>query len=140
MAKISIVIPVYNVEEYLALSLASAMTQTYEDIEIVCVNDGSTDKSLEILEAAQAKDSRIQIITKRNGGLSSARNAGIDAAKGEYICFLDSDDLLEPEACETIIEVFDDTNADIVTYGATAYPEFRGYTWLNEVLSPRDII
>lgn len=140
MAKISIVIPVYNVEEYLALSLASAMTQTYEDIEIVCVNDGSTDKSLEILEAAQAKDNRIQIITKRNGGLSSARNVGIDAAKGEYICFLDSDDLLEPEACETIIEVFDDTNADIVTYGATAYPEFRGYTWLNEVLSPRDII
>lgn len=140
MAKISIVIPVYNVEEYLALSLASAMTQTYEDIEIVCVNDGSTDKSLEILEAAQAKDNRIQIITKRNGGLSSARNVGIDAAKGEYICFLDSDDLFEPEACETIIEVFDDTNADIVTYGATAYPEFRGYTWLNEVLSPRDII
>ena len=75
MVKISIVIPVYNVEEYLALSLASAMTQTYKDIEIVCVNDGSTDKSLEILEAAQAKDSRIQIITKRNGGLSSARNA-----------------------------------------------------------------
>ena len=81
-----------------------------------------------------------KITTKRNGGLSSARNVGIDAAKGEYICFLDSDDLLEPEACETIIEVFDDTNADIVTYGATAYPEFRGYTWLNEVLSPRDII
>lgn len=140
MATISIIVPVYNVEEYLALTLESAINQTYQDIEIICVNDGSTDNSLSILEAAALKDARIQIITKENGGLSSARNAGIQQAQGQYVCFLDSDDLLEPQACEVIVNTFKETNADVVTYGATPYPEFRGYTWLNEVLSPRDVV
>lgn len=139
MLKISVIVPVYNVEEYLALTLQSVFTQTYKDIEIICVNDGSTDDSLSILEAAAKKDSRIKVVSKANGGLSSARNAGIAVANGEYVCFLDSDDLLEPTACEIIVDTFEKSNADVVTYGATAYPEFRGYNWLNEVLSPRDI-
>lgn len=139
MATISIIVPVYNVEEYLALTLRSAMCQTFTDIEIICVNDGSTDGSLSILEAAQKKDPRIKVYSKENGGLSSARNAGIKQASGKYLCFLDSDDLLEPQACEVIVGTFERTGADVVTYGANAYPSFRGYTWLNEVLSPRDV-
>ncbi len=139
MPTISIIVPVYNVEKYLALTLYSAMDQTYSDIEIICVNDGSTDNSLAILEAAQEKDDRIKVFSKENGGLSSARNYGIRKASGEYLCFLDSDDLLETQACEVIVNTFEQTKADVVTYGASAYPAFRGYTWLNEVLSPRNV-
>ncbi len=140
MAKLSIIVPVYNVKDYLALSLQSARNQTFSDIEIVCVNDGSTDGSRDLLEKFAQVDERFVIIDKQNGGLSSARNAGIKAATSEYICFLDSDDMLVPEACEIIMAAFEATGVDVVTYGATPYPEFMSYYWLDTVLSPRDVV
>lgn len=139
MPVVSIIVPVYNVEDYLALTLESVFNQGYQDYELICVNDGSTDRSGELLRRAQEKDSRVRVITKENGGLSSARNAGIKEARGKYVCFLDSDDLLIENACERIVRAFEETNADVVTFGAIPYPEFRGYDWLNEVLSPRDV-
>ena len=82
---ISIIIPVYNVENYLKQCLDSVINQTYKNTEIICVNDGSTDNSLNILLDYKQKDSRIQVINQKNGGLSNARNTGINAANGKYI-------------------------------------------------------
>ncbi len=139
MGKLSVIVPVYNVEDYLALSLDSVRRQTFSDIEIVCVNDGSTDGSRDLLAKFAQVDGRFVIVDKPNGGLSSARNAGIKAATSDYVCFLDSDDMLAPDACEIIMAAFEATDADVVTYGGQPYPEFFGYYWLNEVLSPRDV-
>lgn len=98
--KVSIIVPIYNVQKYLAKCLDTVINQTLKEIEIICVNDGSTDSSGKILEDFAKKDSRIIIINKKNGGLSSARNAGMKIAKGEYIGFVDSDDWIE----ETMFE------------------------------------
>lgn len=99
----SIVIPVYNVEAYLRECLDSVINQSFGDWEAICVNDGSTDESASILEEYALKDSRFQMITQPNSGLSAARNKGLDVAKGEYLLFLDSDDWLEPKALEVIL-------------------------------------
>ena len=96
--KFSIIIPVYNVEDYLHQCLDSVLCQDFSDWEVVCVNDGSTDGSAAILEDYVAKDARFRLVTQPNGGLSAARNAGLDAAQGEYILFLDSDDWLVENA------------------------------------------
>ena len=92
--KISVVIPVYNVADYLSRCLESLRRQTLLDIEIVCVNDGSTDNSDEIIREQMKIDSRIQLIDKQNAGVAAARNTGIDAATGDMIVFLDPDDYL----------------------------------------------
>lgn len=139
MPRISVIVPVYNVEEYLALSVQSVRDQDFADLEIVCVNDGSTDGSLGVLRKFERVDDRIVVVDKPNGGLSSARNAGIAAATGDIVCFLDSDDLLVEDACSTIVAAFDRTGADVVTYGGVAYPESASYPWLEEVLSPRTV-
>ena len=97
---ISVVIPVYNVEKYLRTCLDSVCRQTFSDFEAVCVDDGSTDGSPEILREYERRDTRFRVITQRNGGLSFARNTGMDAARGKYIYFLDSDDWLRPDALE----------------------------------------
>lgn len=98
--KVSVIIPVYNVEKYLDDCLGNVVNQTLRDIEIICINDGSTDNSLEILRKYESEDERIKIIDKENGGLSSARNEGIREAKGEYILFLDSDDMVSKGLCK----------------------------------------
>lgn len=103
----SIIIPVYNVEQYLGECLESVFNQSFQDWEAVCVNDGSTDGSAAILEAYSAKDNRLRIITQPNGGLSAARNAGMKEANGDYILFLDSDDWLELDALETLARNLD---------------------------------
>lgn len=139
MAAISVVIPVYNVQDYLAQSVRSVREQSLSDIEIILVNDGSTDDSGRIAAELASVDSRIVLVNKPNGGLSSARNAGIKAAASEYVCFLDSDDLMEPEACSVIVSAFERTGADVVTYGANLYPEFVDSPWTVRVLSPRDV-
>lgn len=100
--KVSVIIPVYNVEKYLDDCLENVVNQTLQDIEIICINDGSTDNSLEILRKYENKDERVKIIDKENGGLSSARNAGIKEAKGEYILFLDSDDMVSKGLCKNV--------------------------------------
>lgn len=140
MSRISVVVPVYNVEDCLEWCLDSLRGQTLEDIEIICVNDGSTDGSRELLGKCAERDRRIRIIDQENGGLSSARNTGIRAATSDYVCFLDSDDRFHPRACETIVNILDKTCADVLTFGATCYPEEDGYPWLIETLSPRDAV
>lgn len=118
---ISIIIPVYNVEDYLRECLDSAIQQTYSDIEIICVNDGSTDDSLKTLEEYADYDRRIVIVDKFNGGLSSARNAGLDVARGKYILFLDSDDSIDLELCARAVEKAEALRADVVYFNAVPF-------------------
>ena len=101
---ISVIVPVYNVEAYVGMCVKSILEQTYQNLEILLVNDGSTDGSLAILNEAAASDSRITVIDQENRGLSGARNAGIDRANGEYFLFVDSDDILEPNMAEKLHE------------------------------------
>lgn len=100
---VSVIIPVYNVERYLAQCLDSVSHQTYQNLEIICVNDGSRDGSPDILRRYADEDARIQVIGKANGGVSRARNDALDCARGEYIMFVDSDDWGEPDACENAV-------------------------------------
>ncbi len=104
MAKVSVVVPVYNVEKYLERCIESIRNQTLEDIEIILVDDGSPDNCPKICDGFAEKDSRIKVIHKKNGGLSSARNAGIYAATGEYIGYIDSDDYAEPDMFEILYD------------------------------------
>lgn len=137
MVKVSVLVPVYNVEGYLRQCLDSIIGQTLSDIEIICVNDGSTDGSLEILREYERRDVRIKIIDKPNGGLPSARNEGLDAASGEYISFVDSDDYIQPNMLETLYKNAGKTNAEIVICGANVFPEDpRANGWVYAVLSP----
>ncbi|MWX42503.1 glycosyltransferase family 2 protein, partial [Francisella tularensis] len=110
---ITLVIPIYNIENYLGRCLDSVINQTYKDLEIILVNDGSTDNSLEICESYAKEDSRIKIINKNNGGLSSARNVGLDACKGDYVTFIDSDDWVSLDYIEILYKNIIDNNADI---------------------------
>lgn len=113
--KVSVIIPVYNVERYLARCLESVINQTYKDVEIICVNDCSPDNSAEILEKYAKKDNRIKIINrKQNGGPSAARNTGLDVATGEYVYFIDSDDWIDLDYIEKMVEKIEKSNCDIV--------------------------
>lgn len=103
--KVSIIIPVYNVEKYLRECLDSALNQSLKEIEIICVNDGSTDSSVDILKEYSLKDSRVKIISKKNSGYGNTMNVGIKAARGEYINFLESDDLIEADMLETLYNI-----------------------------------
>lgn len=111
---ISEIVPVYNAEKYLGKCLDSILEQTYKKIEIILVDDGSTDNSPKILDQYAAKDSRIRVIHKANGGAASARNAGLRAAEGEYVGFTDSDDWIEPFYVEQLVHACKNTEADIV--------------------------
>lgn len=118
MLKISIIIPVYNVEKYLAECLESVINQSYANIEIICVNDGSTDSSPQILQLYAKKDERIRVISQSNHGLSMARNTGIEHATGEYICFLDSDDMLVETAADTVVKALESALVDVLVFNA----------------------
>ena len=98
--RISVIVPVYNVEQYLPRCVESILAQTYENLEILLVDDGAKDGSGAICDAYARQDERVKVIHKENGGLSSARNAGIDASTGEYLSFVDSDDWIEPDMYE----------------------------------------
>lgn len=113
---ISVIIPVYNVEQYLSQCLDSIIEQTYQNLELVCVNDGSPDRSSDILEKYAAKDERILVITQENKGLSGARNTGIRHAHGKFIMFVDSDDWIEPETCEAAVSAALKYDADLVMW------------------------
>ncbi|MGN1211309.1 MAG: glycosyltransferase family 2 protein [Candidatus Cryptobacteroides sp.] len=104
--KISVIIPVYNTEKYLEASLRSIMNQTYTNLEIICVNDGSTDSSLDILKRLAAEDDRIVILDQKNAGQGAARNAGLQVATADWVTFPDSDDLLVPDTYETVVKAF----------------------------------
>lgn len=138
MPRLSVVVPVYNVEDYLDDCLMSLEGQDYADFEAVCVNDGSTDSSGTILTRWACSKPWVKVIDKENGGLSSARNAGIRAASGEYVCFLDSDDRLMPTACRRIVESFDKTGADVLVYGGYVLPREDTTPWYEHALTPGD--
>lgn len=121
MKKVSVIIPVYNVEEYLAECIESVLNQTYMDFELILVNDGSKDKSGEICDRYALNDSRINVIHKENGGASSARNIGIETALGDYIYYLDSDDILEKNAIECLVTSAENSKANIVFFEADSF-------------------
>ena len=110
---ISVIIPIYNVEAYLDECVQSILSQTHKQLEIILVDDGSPDGCPAMCDAWAEKDSRIRVIHKENGGLSDARNVGIDAATGDYIAFVDSDDWIVPEMYEKMLAALKKENADI---------------------------
>jgi len=115
--KISVIVPVYNVEKYLSRCVESIIHQTYEDLEIILVDDGSTDRSGELCDEYEKRDGRIRVIHKENGGISSARNIGLQYATGEYIGFVDSDDYIDPEMYMTLFDRIISESADIAICG-----------------------
>ena len=116
MPKISIIVPVYNVEKYLHQCMDSLVNQTLSDIEIICVNDETPDNSLEILNEYASKDSRVKVISQKNTGLSGARNTGMKYVTGEYIMFIDSDDWLDIDTCELAYSEAEKESADAVLW------------------------
>ena len=114
---VSIIVPVYSVEPYLRKCIDSIIKQTYKNLEIILVDDGSPDSCGDICDEYAARDERIIVIHKQNGGLSDARNAGLDVAKGDYVQFVDSDDWIEKDCCETAIQKASIFHADIVCFG-----------------------
>ena len=112
--KISIIVPIYNAEQFLEKCLNSLINQTYQNLEIVCINDGSKDKSLSILKEYQKKDKRIIIIDQANQGVSEARNKGIKMATGEYICFCDADDSYKDNFIEVMYSTILKYKVDVV--------------------------
>lgn len=128
---ISIIVPVYNVEKYLQKCINSIINQTYKNIEIILVDDGSKDSSGKICDELEKKDNRIRVIHKENGGLSDARNVGLKIATGKYVGFVDSDDYISEDMFETLYKLNKDNNSDISI--VSFYELYRG-----KVISVRD--
>ena len=150
---ISVIVPIYGVEEYLSKCIDSIINQTYKNLEIILVDDGSPDKCPDICDAFEKKDARIKVIHKKNGGLSDARNAGIDIAKGEYFVFIDSDDWVETTMVEHLLDACKKYNVKLAACGryitdgtvinGTAYEGTEGVNSpeeaLNEILSGKSL-
>ena len=120
---VSVIIPIYNVEKYLIDCIESIIKQTLNNIEIICINDGSTDSSLEIIKRYAEKDNRISIYSQNNCGLSIARNLGLKVAKGKYIYFIDSDDLLDKNALKDLYTKSEEQNLDLVLFNAETFAD-----------------
>lgn len=120
---VSVIIPVYNVEEFLRECVDSVINQTYKNLEIILVNDGSTDLSGKICDEYVEKDERISVIHQKNGGLSVARNTGLSETNGDYVYFLDSDDYIADNALETLVEIAEKDNSDIVFFDAVSFAD-----------------
>ena len=138
MTKVSIIIPVYNVGQYLPKCLDSIINQTLKDIEIICINDGSTDNSLSILKEYASKDDRMIIIDKENEGVSIARNEGLDIATGEYIVFVDSDDWLEINALELCYDKIIQDNSDMLVFNHREIKHNKRYEYKSFSLITQD--
>ena len=132
--KVSIIIPIYNVEKFLAEAIESVINQTHKNLEIILVDDGSPDNCGKIADEYAAKDDRIKVIHKPNGGLSAARNSGIEIATGDYMMFLDSDDLLTLDACELFLNKIESENADYVI-GNYINCDEDGTVWANPIFN-----
>ena len=137
MPTVTVIIPVYKVERYLDACVESVVRQSYADLEILLVDDGSPDRCPALCDAWAEKDPRIKVIHRENGGLSAARNSGIDAAMGEFLLFVDSDDLLEPDAVRRAVDAQRQQDADLVIFNLTyvdeanrplPQPDFSGFT------------
>lgn len=137
----SVIVPVYNNEKYLPSCLDSLIFQTFSDFEVICINDGSTDHSLSVLEKYAKTDERIKILNRENSGPAKARNIGLESAAGKYILFLDSDDYYSLKCCETIHNKLekDAASDDVVMFGTELYPETpRASEWHYSVLTTPD--
>lgn len=115
--KLSVIVPIYNIEEYLEKCIESVIDSTYTNLEIILVDDGSTDDSGQICDKYQQVDKRINVIHKKNGGLVSARKAGVKAATGEYVTFVDGDDFISNDLYESAISIIVESSADFICYG-----------------------
>ena len=131
MSKVSIIVPVYNVEKYLRKCIDSLINQTLNDIEIICINDGSTDKSLKILKEYKNKDSRIILLNQENLGQSVARNRGIEIAKGEYLGFVDPDDWIDLDYYEKLYNAASTNDTDIAVGGIIRVTGIKKKKFLN---------
>ena len=142
---ISIIIPVYNIQDYLNDCVETVFNQTYTDFELILVDDGSTDNSKELCDNYKKKDNRVIVIHKKNGGLSSARNAGLDIAKGEYIYFLDGDDKIPPNCLYDLINNLMKTHSDMCVgnynrFGTSNKDAFTNINWKGtKVFNGKDI-
>ena len=126
MVKVSVVIPFYNVEDYFEECISSIVNQTLDDMEIICINDGSADNSLKILEGYANSDNRIKIVSQENKGASASRNQGIKLSEGEYIYFMDSDDILELNALEDLYKFSESNNLDILIFKMMSFNDETG--------------
>ena len=126
MPKVSVIVPIYNSEKYIDRCVRSIVNQTFEDIEILLINDGSTDNSINRLYELQKMDSRIRVIDKENSGVSDTRNLGVAKAKGKYVQFIDSDDYIDSEMIKNTLEEIERENADIIVTGLFLDIESRG--------------
>ncbi|GAB2026062.1 glycosyltransferase [Lactovum odontotermitis] len=141
---ISVVIPVYNVKNYLPKCLETVIGQTYQNIEIIFVDDGSTDESGKYCDGYARKDSRIKVVHKENAGLGQARNSGLEVCKGKYVCFIDSDDFVETDYVETLHDKILNTGASVVYCGYFDYYSKNYYRrndcyYENKVFEKKDI-
>jgi len=139
---ISVIVPVYKVEQYLRRCVDSILAQTYTNIEVILIDDGSPDGCPAICDEYAEKDSRVVVIHQKNAGVSAARNAGLDVAKGEYIGFVDSDDWIEPDMYEVLLELATKNNVDISAVGFCINDDFcdNKSTAEVEIISQRDAI
>ena len=148
---ISVIVPVYRVEEYLERCVKSILSQTYENLEVILVDDGSPDQCPAICDACAEKDARVKVIHQENKGLSGARNAGIDAASGEYLAFVDSDDYVSPHVIEELYQLLQDTGCAIgqcrfsyvkgdglVEEGDSAFCIYRGESLMEQLYGPEE--
>lgn len=119
--KVSVILPCYNAEKYLRQCVDSILNQTMEDLELICVDDGSTDSTLDILHGYEAADFRVRVLIQKNGGAGAARNNGLRHAKGEYLSFLDADDFFEPEMLREAVNAAEQYRADYVVFGSDQY-------------------
>lgn len=146
---ISVIVPVYRVEEYLERCVKSILSQTYKNLEVILVDDGSPDQCPAICDACAEKDARVKVIHQENKGLSGARNAGIDAASGEYLAFVDSDDYVSPHFIEELYQLLQDTGCAIgqcrfsyvkgdrlVEEGDSAFCIYRGESLMEQLYGP----
>lgn len=136
--KASVVIPVYNEEGYLSECLQSLKDQDFEDCEFICVDDGSTDRSLQICESFAASDARFKVISQKNSGPAVARNKGIDLAQGEYICFVDSDDRARSNMLSRLYEVAKSGDYDIVVHGADTFGEGEPEKYITDAINVKN--
>lgn len=137
MPLISIIMPVYNTEKYLVTCLDSIITNTYKKLEIICIDDGSTDNSLDVLHHYAKKDSRIKVLEQKQKGPSAARNKGLEIATGDYISFVDSDDFVSWNAYEILSKVVNENEIDIVMFGANTFGSADVPNWIREKLDTR---
>ena len=123
MPEISVIVPVYKVEQFLHRCVDSILRQSFYDFELILVDDGSPDNCGVICDEYAAKDSRVRVIHQENSGVSEARNRGMDAAEGQFLCFVDSDDILNCKYCETLLDLLENTACDFAACGTYRFSE-----------------